>query len=303
MLISFVVKCIVIAFMAVYSVAAYNILVLTPVTSPSHSNVFKPLVAGLSERGHFVTYWNGLLQPDKLSLTLNNTATNSSNLRLLASPNLAKINSQHQIDFSDRDSPFRLLFRMRTVMENYCKAIYEDPVFHQLMNSKEQFDLIIVDGFGNDCTLLLAQVFDAPFIYLNCFSPTPWLLYAIGSPLAADHFPNPAGIRDRMNLWQRTYNTLTSVGGLYFHRWYVMSMMDRVASQVLGKNNLTSVVDIKSRYLSLLMTNTHFSINFQLPTSPAVVEVGGIHLSGKLKKLPKVPRSNTPAISTPLFLH
>jgi glucuronosyltransferase len=68
-----------------------------------------------------------------------------------------------------------------------------------------------------------------------------------------------------------------------------MSMMDRVASQVLGKNNLTSVVDIKSRYLSLLMTNTHFSINFQLPTSPAVVEVGGMHLSGKLKKLPKVP--------------
>jgi hypothetical protein len=267
---------------------SHRILVLNPITSPSHSNVFKPLVAELVERGHFVTHWNGLLQSSSV-VDGNKTTTNSSNLRLLASPNLAKINSQHQIDFSDRDSPFRLLFRMRNVMENYCMAIYEDPVFHQLMNSKEQFDLIIVDGFGNDCTLLLAEVFDAPFIYLNCFSPTPWLLYAIGSPLAADHFPNPAGIRDRMNLWQRTYNTLTSVGGLYFHRWYVMSMMDRVASQVLGKNNLTSVVDIKSRYLSLLMTNTHFSINFQLPTSPAVVEVGGMHLSGKLKKLPKVP--------------
>ena len=284
----FAVKCIVIALMAVYSVAAYNILVLTPVTSPSHSNVFKPLVAGLSDRGHFVTYWNGLLQPDKLNLALNNTATNSSNLRLLASPNLAKINSQHQIDFSDRDSPFRLLFRMRNVMENYCMAIYEDPVFHQLMNSKEQFDLIIVDGFGNDCTLLLAEVFDVPFIYLNCFPPTPWLLYAIGSPLSLDHFPNPAGIRDKMNFWQRTFNTVTSVFAVYYHRLLVLPIIDRVAYQVLGVNNFTSVTEIENRYLSLLMTNTHFSINFQLPTSPAVVEVGGLHLSGTPKEIPKV---------------
>ena len=266
---------------------AHRILVLNPITSPSHSNVFKPLVAELVDRGHFVTHWNGLLQSSSV-VDGNKTATNSSNLRLLASPNLARINSQHQIDFSDRDSPFRLLFRIQSTMGSYCKVIYEDPVFHQLMNSKEQFDLIIVDGFGNDCTLLLAQVFDAPFIYLNCFSPTPWLLYAIGSPLSLDHFPNPAGIRDKMNFWQRIFNTVTSVFAVYYHRLLVLPIIDRVAYQVLGVNNFTSVTEIENRYLSLLMTNTHFSINFQLPTSPAVVEVGGLHLSGTPKEIPKV---------------
>jgi hypothetical protein len=220
-------------------------------------------VAELADRGHFVTYWNGLLQSDKSSSVIqsNQTTTNSSNLRLLTSPNLVRLNSQHQIDFNDRDSPFRLLFRMPGTLEKYCKAIYEDPVFHWLMNSKERYDLIILDGFSNDCTLLLAEVFDVPFIYLNCFPPTPWLLYAIGSPLAMDHFPNPSGTRDKMDLWQRTFNVVTGLGGL---------------------------LDIQSRRLSLLMTNTHFSINFQLPTSPAVVEVGGLHLGGKLKRLPKV---------------
>jgi hypothetical protein len=270
--------------------AAHNILVLTPITSPSHSNVFKPLVAELADRGHFVTYWNGLLQSDKSSSVIqsNQTTTNSSNLRLLTSPNLVRLNSQHQIDFNDRDSPFRLLFRMQATIERYCRAIYEDPVFHQLMNSKERYDLIILDGFSNDCTLLLAEVFDVPFIYLNCFPPSPWLLYAIGSPLALDHFPNPAGTRDRMDLWQRTFNVVTSVFAIYFHRWLVLPEIDRVASKVLGKNNLTSVAAIENRYLSLILSNTHFSINFQLPTSPAVVEVGGLHLGEARNEIPKV---------------
>jgi hypothetical protein len=284
-------KCFLVVLSAVIGLsAAHNILVLTPITSPSHSNVFKPLVAELADRGHFVTYWNGLLQSDKSSSVIqsNQTTTNSSNLRLLTSPNLVRLNSQHQIDFNDRDSPFRLLFRMQATIERYCRAIYEDPVFHQLMNSKERYDLIILDGFSNDCTLLLAEVFDVPFIYLNCVPPSPWLLYAIGSPLALDHFPNPAGTRDKMDVWQRTFNTVTSVGALFIYRWHILPMIDRVASQVLGKHNLTSIVDIQSRHLSLLMTNTHFSINFQFPTSPAVVEVGGLHLSGKLKRLPKV---------------
>ncbi len=287
----FLAKCFLVVFSAAIGLsAAHNILVLTPITSPSHSNVFKPLVAELADRGHFVTYWNGLLQSDKSSSVMksNQTTTNSSNLRLLTSPNLVRLNSQHPVDFSDRDRPIRLLFRMPDTIEKYCRAIYEDPVFHRLMNSEERYDLIILDGFSNDCTLLLAEVFDVPFIYLNCFPPSPWLLYAIGSPLALDHFPNPAGTRDRMDLWQRTFNVVTSVFAVYFHRWLVLPEIDRVASKVLGKHNLTPVTEIENRYLSLILSNTHFSINFQFPTSPAVVEVGGLHLVEARNEIPRV---------------
>lgn len=86
-------------------------------------------------------------------------------LRSLISPNLARINSQHDIDFNDRDRPFRLLFRIPDTVAKYCKIVYKDPVFHQLMNSEGRYDLIIVDVFANDCTLLLAEVLDVPFIY------------------------------------------------------------------------------------------------------------------------------------------
>ncbi|KAI9556581.1 UDP-glycosyltransferase 208A1 [Daphnia sinensis] len=268
--------CIPECFLLLLSMSSYieakNILVLTPITSPSHSFVFKPLVEGLVERGHSVTYWNGL-QPSKSSFSI--TTNSTGNLRLL--------------NFGDRDRPFTLLFRLLPTLVNYCRVVYEDPIFHQLMNSKKQYDLIIVDGFANDCTLYLAEALNLPFVYLSCLAPQPWLLYEIGSPLALEQFPNPAGHRDRMNLWQRLYNSLTSVGGLYFHRWLILPLLERVASQTLGINNLTSIADIKNRYLSLMLVNSHFSVNYHLPTASAVVEVGGIHMTGKreLTKLSK----------------
>ena len=126
--------------------------------------------------------------------------------------------------------------------------------------------------------MLLAKALDLPFIYFNCFLPPPWLLDAIGSPLASDYFPHPGlSYTDEMNIWQRTFNLLTGVFVVYYHRWYVMSTVDRVAANVLGMENLTSVLEIENRYLSLLMTNTHFSINYEYPTPPAVVQVGGLH--------------------------
>ncbi|EFX67070.1 hypothetical protein DAPPUDRAFT_262158 [Daphnia pulex] len=49
-------ECILLVLTIICSGAAHNILVLTPITTPSHSNVFEPLVAQLADRGHFVTY-------------------------------------------------------------------------------------------------------------------------------------------------------------------------------------------------------------------------------------------------------
>ncbi|XP_057380501.1 UDP-glycosyltransferase UGT5-like [Daphnia carinata] len=254
----------------IVSATPYKILVLTPITSTSHTNVFNPLVEALAERGHEVTHWNGLEIP---------STSNSSNLRRLYSPNLVKINKEHNVNFNDRDSPLRLLFRVPKTVANYCKAIHEDAIFHQLMNAKDEgYDLILAEGFFNECTLLLAELFDVPFVYLNCFVPPPWLQFAIGTPFAFDHFPHSGlSFRDKMNFWQRTLNTVTGFLLVAFHHWYVVPIIDQASSRVLGVDKATSVLEIEDRHLSLLLTNTHFSINYLMPTSPAVVQVGGMH--------------------------
>ena len=186
--------------------AAYNILILSPITTPSHTNILKPLVMALAdERGHSVTYWNGLKPPSTFNSTTNN-------LRVLHSPKLAEINSDHQIGFNDRNSAFRLFFDIPKRMKIYCTAVYQDPVFHQLMNNtmRERYDLIVIEGVFNECSLLLAKALDLPFIYFNCFLPPTWLLDAIGSPLASEYFPHPGlSYTDEINIWQRTFNLST----------------------------------------------------------------------------------------------
>ena len=64
------------AILANQPVESDRILVASPITSHSHTNVFKPLVRALVERGHDVTYWNGL-RPDPFMLHL---ATSNSSI-------------------------------------------------------------------------------------------------------------------------------------------------------------------------------------------------------------------------------
>ena len=273
---SSVILTVVLLFLSV-KVEGYNILVLSPITAPSHSNFFKPVVKELASRGHTVTYWNGLKPGPRLD-----------NVRQLYSDTLGLINSDHQVDFNDRDKPFELLFKFYDRTVAYCTAIYEDPIFHQLMTTDEQFDLVIMEAVLNECVLPLVHAIKAPFIYLNSIAPTPWLLDAMGSPQAFDHFPNPAfSFTDKMNLWQRTWNAVAGLVILTFRNWVMMPTVDRIALRMLGDSNMTSIRDVEERYLSLVITNTHVSINYQLPSTPTIIQAGGLHCL-KSKPLPKV---------------
>lgn len=280
----------------VWSVESHNILVLTPITTPSHSNIFRPLVNALVDRGNDVVYWNGL-KPDNSVYWMAESSNNS--LRLLYSLHLDQVNNNHVIGFQDRDSPFRLFFDFPHRMETLCRAVYQDSIFHRLMETSEKFDLIVVDGVLNECVLPLIETLNVPLIYVSCLAPPPWLLTAVGSPLSFESFPNPGlGLTDHMNFWQRTFNSLSGCMSVYFRHWFVLPAIDRVARSMLSAYNWTTKIqEIESRRLSLLITNTHFSMNYHLPISPAVVNAGGLHCCCvKPKPLPQVniiPLSNS----------
>lgn len=241
----------------------------------------RPVVQSLVNRGHFVTYWNGL---DHGRLLENP----SSRLRFFYSPDVGRVNNDHGVFFDDRDSPFRLFFDLPARMSVYCAAIYRDPIYQQLANSTDKFDLVVTDGTFNECVLPLVKTLDVPLVYMVSMVPAPWLLDAIGSSMSLDHVPHPvSSFVDQMNLWQRTYNTLSGWMTSYLHRWLVIPVVDRLASQMLDSPK-TSVLDIEDRHLSLMITNTHFSVNYQLPLPPAVIEAGGLHCVPATRSLPQV---------------
>ncbi|KAI9554593.1 UDP-glycosyltransferase 208B2 [Daphnia sinensis] len=256
-----------------FSASAHRILILSPIATYSHTNFLKPVVKGLVERGHFVTYWNGLVTENQAKDFLNQTTdfyNQTTNFRLLYSP----------------EKPNNVIFDLPKRMERYCRTLYRDPVFHQLMDSQEKYDLIILEAAINDCCLPLVYKFDLPFIYIMGSMPLPWHLDAIGSPLAFDHYPQVSSpFADEMNFWQRTYNMLSGIGAIYYWRWMVMPVIDRLAAEKLHIKNLPKIEKIEKHYLNLLILNTNMGLNYQLATTPVVIQAGGINL-GPPKSLP-----------------
>lgn len=259
------------------STSAANILFLSPITSYSHTHFFFYTIKALASRGHTVTHWNGLKPREDIG-----------NVTHLHSSGMQKVNSRHDIGF-DTNNPVRLWLKHPDRMANTCRTCYNDPVFHQLITSREHFDLIVIEAFMNECMLPLVQHFRAPFIYMSGLPPLPWMLESTCSPMSTQEYPNlVTEFTSDMNLIQRTINIAVSVVMVYFRDWFILPRVDVEARQawINSTEPLPTVKEIENR-LSLFITNSQPSINYQYFKSSTIVEAGGLHLRPP-KQLPKV---------------
>ena len=259
------------------STSAANILFLSPITSYSHTHFFFYTIKALASRGHTVTHWNGLKPREDIG-----------NVTHLHSSGMQKVNSRHDIGF-DTNNPVRLWLKHPDRMANTCRTCYNDPVFHQLITSREHFDLIVIEAFMNECMLPLVQHFRAPFIYMSGLPPLPWMLESTCSPMSTQEYPNlVTEFTSDMNLIQRTINIVVSVVMVYFRDWFILPRVDVEARQawINSTEPLPTVKEIENR-LSLFITNSQPSINYQYFKSSTIVEAGGLHLRPP-KQLPKV---------------
>ncbi len=262
----------------VQPVFSSNILVLTPITSYSHSHFFFYTVKALASRGHTVTYWNGLKPREEIE-----------NVTQLHSEPLEKHNSKHEIGFAS-NNPVHLVLTQPDRMEKACKICYSDPVFHKLLNSEEKFDLVIIEAFMNECMLPFVIQFGAPLIYMSPLPPLPCMLEATCSPMSVQEYPFLGlDYTNEMNVFQRTISIAHSILMIYFRKWFTLPRVDTLArkqwNDTLGP--LLTTKEIENRHLSLFITNSNSIINYHYFKSPIIVEAGGLHLQSP-KPLPKV---------------
>ena len=166
-------------------------------------------------------------------------------------------------------------------MVKFCHIIHQDAVFQQLLTTKEKFDLIVIEGILNECVLPLVGVHKVPFVYLLSNAPIPWLLNAIDSPQAYDHYPATGSrFTDEMNLLQRTINAMCFLGISLYRNCILMPAVDNIANELLShRYNLSSlsVKEIEDEYLSLLVTKSSPGLTYGMPKSAGFIEAGGIH--------------------------
>ena len=268
------------ALFLVQSISSERILVLTPLGSKSHKNVFDPLIDALAAGGHKLTtivpYKSSKLHPNVKEFS---PKTASSFLSIITNP--------FEMRRAGKLSAFG---GMMGKIAEICDQIYQEQEFQDII--KQQYDLVIMNAFVNNCFDCIIHWQKVPHILVTSIAAPTFITELIGNHLPLSFVPNPMlALSDRMNFWERLinhgWNSLTGI----LNRRMLIEPAQTVGRKYLGEDCPNSA-DIH-RNASLLLMNSHFSLTFPRPNLPDNVEVGGMHCR-PAKPLPTVSTVSHP---------
>nr|QBK47179.1 UDP-glycosyltransferase UGT47A7 [Chilo suppressalis] len=259
---------------------AARILVVLPTNTRSHYAMYGKLVEALTKKRHHLTVISHFpmknAPPNLEEISLAGTIPDITN-------NLTK---QH---YSWKPDIVRNLESIMTECVHACDVVSKIPAVKALVNSTAAFDLVIVEIFGSECFLPLGQRFQAPVVGLLSSVPLPWLNEQLGNPDATAYVPAyMTGFGQHMTLWERFSNTLSVIGAKILYKYKSQLPSQAIADRLFGLGN--KLESLAQNY-SLVISNSHFSINEVRPVVPGFIEVGGLHLdetqklSSELKSL------------------
>ncbi|CAL4124093.1 unnamed protein product, partial [Meganyctiphanes norvegica] len=236
---------------------SYKILMLLPVGSKSHRNVFLPLAEALAERGHKVVMVQN--QPPSLK-----------------NPNIHEMYHGMYKEWFDDFNPFEEdpIFKYLEKASTFAQEFYEIEEIKLLYKRRMDFDLVIIDFMVNEMALPLA--YGMPLMSIatpgletrNSAKFGNFLNPAYVSPLAR-YIPPPIGILDRI------VNSFIHCLPYIYWDYYVMPMIQTEISKHFPDLPPLHVLE---KNQSLVLINNHFSLTSEVvPLLPSQVEVGGMH--------------------------
>lgn len=254
-----------------------RILAIFPYIGKSHFDVFEPFVKELAARGHQVVVVSHFPQKQPV--------TNYTDISLVGS---ITIDATDRVDLANMSG----IAMLKTAVKEFtgiwesCDKMLSFHKVQELLKSEEKFDLIVTETFVTDCFLPLVHKFKAPHVAISSCIMFPWSNDRMGNPDNPSYIPSHGTwFSDKMSFSERFINVIANVALKTTFSVVEGVVTERLVHRHIG-NDVPALSDI-ARNTSLLLLNTHFSLNLPRPLVPGIVEVGGLHLKPS-KKLPKV---------------
>jgi glucuronosyltransferase len=260
-------------------VCSARFLVIIPTPVKSHFVMLEPYMKALAARGHklvVVSYF-----PQKQPVP------NYTDIALEVSSNWTRTRSSISIEHvvSIRNPLVNVIY-LAKYGANTCEAVLSCPSIGKLIKSDEKFDVVVNDVFHTDCFLPFAYKFGAISIGVSTSVIMPWANARFGNPDNPSYIPNLfTSFSDKMNLFERVVNAVTLALYKVIYHFLSESESQQLARLHFGVD--TPDLDELSRNMSLILVNSHFSLNAPRPLVPGIVEVGGLHIP-EPKPLPQV---------------
>lgn len=273
------IKIIIVIFLACATFArSYKILGIFPHSGKSHFDVFHPMLVALAKKGHQVTVLSHFPSKNPVDgyrdISLANT-----------SQTLVNVFDVDKFQ-GHRYEKYGTVVLLSMMAYETCEKGLSSKAVQDFLKRNDSFDLIITEYFNTDCFLGFAHKYKVPVISLSSCTIMPWMNDRFGNPDNPSYIPNNLmDYSDRLSFLERVENTLV----LLLQRLYYHLVTDAQANALARKYFGEDLPSLKSIVYntSIMMVNTHFSLNLPRPNVPGIIEIGGIHI-GKVKKLPLV---------------
>ncbi|XP_046616572.1 UDP-glucosyltransferase 2-like [Neodiprion virginianus] len=262
-------------------VRGYRILSILPYNAKSHAIMFEELNKGLANRGHRVDVVG--------HFPLKKPVENYNDIINLADDSLPKLQNNLTYKFvtsSVLDNPV-VPFLTSTFGTELCKLMDHPKLKNLIKNPPNDppYDLLIGEVLAAHCFLALGQHLKVPVVAIVTSPMWPWSSDFVANPDNPAYVPGVfSSLIAPMSFWDRMTNTLDLIGKK-MQFYYYTSDQDEIIRKHLGPHALG--VREAERNVSLILVNSHYSLNGVRPFTAAVVEVGGIHIPKEIEPLPR----------------
>lgn len=158
-----------------------------------------------------------------------------------------------------------------------------------IKNDQSHFDLVMVEMFNQEAMYMFAHKYKAPLVLIDTTFVKRHVEEIMGNPMPASYVPfeyfDSAG---DFSIVKRFYNWFIGSVDYIGRTFHVSEKQNDLARKYFDSipGPLPRVQDLQNS-ASLVLVNTHFSIDTVFPQVPGIVQIGGAHIED-VKPLPKV---------------
>lgn len=258
-----------------------KILGIFPIAAISHNILSYKLMKGLAEAGHDVT----MISPYPLKDPPKNGTYTDIILDGFAEEFQEQLQKLGILNRTEEQGlrAFVTILNLMTVSAN--KTI-NHPKMKQFVDSKQKFDVLIMEHFFNDALLVYGQIFDCPVILFNSIGATSAISAIVGNPLPISYVQRGSMTGELLSnpsLINRAKNVMFTLVDYFLRNFYLKTTFQKIINE--NYPNAEQLDELNNR-VALVLLNSHTSITPAVPLVPNMIEIGGYFVDPP-KKLPK----------------
>ncbi|XP_031349003.1 UDP-glucuronosyltransferase 2B15-like isoform X2 [Photinus pyralis] len=174
-------------------------------------------------------------------------------------------------------SPLEKIWTVDTLGITFSEKTLNDSKVQALLKSNAEFDAVIVHQFATEAYKGFCYHFKAPCISVVTMLAPNWINPQMGNPGPPSYVPELfVDLSSPMSFLERCYNTFAFLAVALVTHLYTLPKHNQLLQTYFP--NPPNIYDVYYNS-SLILVNSHLSINSPVPSLPNIIDVAGYHVN------------------------